>query len=389
MAQYGGYSNGGGGGYGQANPYEQTGNRYEQQEGRYDQESSNPYAQQASNPYASQPAAPQQAYGGRQQQGGYDTRYGQAQTTNGGSSTYPAGAGATGGGYVGGNDVEMTPMNGQAGAYGAQPSRDPNAILNECRDIDRGIDSIQRNLERLRFLQQRAIDDPDASQGTQTNRELDSLSSDTMTLYRSFAARIKTIKSQKESGDPRNKPQVGLVDRKLKSAINEYQMVEKDFRHKLSAQMERQYRIVRPDASDQEVQEAIQDTSNNQVFSQALLSQNRRGQSQSALRAVQGRHEAIQKIERQMMELAQLFQDMEAAVITQEPAIQNTEEKTENTVVNLDQGNKHLDGAVVKARSARRKKWICFWIVVLIVIIIGVAVGVGVGVTVGGTKKNT
>ena len=161
-------------------------------------------------------------------------------------------------------------MNGQAGAYGSQPRRDPNAILNECRDIDRGIDSIQRNLERLRFLQQRAIDDPDASQGTQTNRELDTLSSDTMTLYRSFAARIKTIKSQKESGDPRNAPQVGLVHRKLQSAINEYQNVEKDFRHKLSAQMERQYRIVRPDATDQEVQEAIQDTSNNQVFSQAV-----------------------------------------------------------------------------------------------------------------------
>ena len=164
----------------------------------------------------------------------------------------------------------MTPMNGQASAYGAQPSRDPNAILNECRDIDRGIDEIQRKLERLRFLQRQAIDDSDASQGTHTNREIDTLSSETMTLYRNFAARIKTIKSQKESGDPRNKPQVGLVDRKLKSAINEYQVVEKDYRHKLSAQMERQYRIVRPDASDQEVQEAIQDTSNNQVFSQAV-----------------------------------------------------------------------------------------------------------------------
>ena len=63
-----------------------------------------------------------------------------------------------------------------------------------------------------------------------------------------------------------------------------------------------------------------------------------------------------------MIELAQLFQDMEAAVVTQEPAIENIEDKTENTVVNLNQGNKHLDGAVVKARSARRKKWICFWI---------------------------
>lgn len=161
-------------------------------------------------------------------------------------------------------------MNGQAGAHGAQSVRDPNAILNECRDIDRGIDSIQRNLERLRFLQNRSLSESDVSQGSKTNRELDSLSSDTMTLYRSFAARIKTIKSQKESGDPRNKPQVGLVDRKLKTAINDYQNVEKEYRHQLSAQMERQYRIVRPDASDQEVQEAIQDTSNNQVFSQAV-----------------------------------------------------------------------------------------------------------------------
>lgn len=389
MAQYGGYSNGGGGGYGQANPYEQTGNRYEQQGGRYDQDAGNPYAQQTSNPYTSQPAAPQQAYGGRQQQGGYESRYGQAQTTSGNSSTYPAGAGATGGGYVGGNDVEMTPMNGQAGAYGAQSSRDPNAILNECRDIDRGIDSIQRNLRQLEDLHKRSISDTDPSQNSQNNRELDSLSSDTMTKYRNFAARIKTIRSQKESGDARNAPQVGRVDRRLKQAINEYQNLEKKYRDTLKAQMERQYRIVRPDASEQEVREAVEDTSNNQVFSQALLSQNRRGESQSALRQVQGRHEDIQKIERQMIELAQLFQDMEAAVITQEPAIANTEEKTENTVVNLDQGNKHLDGAVVKARSARKKKWICFWIVVLIVIIIGVAVGVGVGVTVGGTKKTT
>lgn len=173
---------------------------------------------------------------------------------------------------VGGNDVEMTPVNGQTGAMGggAPPSRDPNAILNECRDIDRGIDNIQRNLERLKHLQTKAINDPDASQGTATNRELDSLSADTMTLYRSFTARIKSIKSRKESGEPRNAPQVGLVERKLKKAINEYQQVDSEYRHQLSSQMERQYRIVRPEASEQEVKEAIQDTSNNQVFSQAV-----------------------------------------------------------------------------------------------------------------------
>ncbi|KAL9584660.1 MAG: hypothetical protein Q9203_004576 [Teloschistes exilis] len=318
MAQYGGYSNNAAG-YG-SNPYEQGGNRYEQDAG-------NPYAQQAGNPYTQRPAQ-SAGYGAPPQQGGY----GQQQT-----------------GYVSGNDVEMTAMNGGSGG------RDPNAILNECRDIDKGIDSIERNLERLRFLQQRAIDDTDASQNTQTNRELDALSSETMTLYRNFGHRLKTIKGMKESGDPRNSPQVGRVDRKLKAAINEYQQVDRDFRQKLSAQMERQYRIVRPDASDAEVREAVEDTSNNQVFSQALMQSNRRGQAQSALRAVQGRHEAIQKIERQMIELAQLFQDVDAAIVEQEAPVQEIEVKADETRKNIQSGNKNLDGAISKAKSIRRK----------------------------------
>ncbi|KAI4178833.1 MAG: hypothetical protein LQ348_005520 [Seirophora lacunosa] len=304
MAQYGGYSNNAGG-YG-SNPYDQGSNRY-------NQDTANPYGQQAGNPYAqTQPSG----YGAQPQQGG----------------------------YVGGNDMEMTSMNGTGSG------RDPNAILNECREIDRGIDSIERNLERLRFLHRRAIDDTDASQNTETNRELDALSSETMTLYRNFGHRLKVIKGMKESGDPRNSPQVGRVDRKLKTAINEYQQVDSDFRKKLSAQMERQYRIVRPEASDAEVQEA-------------LLQSNRRGQSQSALRAVQGRHEAIQKIERQMIELAQLFQDVDAAIVEQEAPVQQIEKQTENTVEHVTGGNKHLDGAIGKARAIRRKKWICLGIV--------------------------
>ena len=136
--------------------------------------------------------------------------------------------------------------------------------------MGRGIDSIGRNLERLQYLQQQSLDDTDASQSTQTNRELDNLSSETMTLYRSFAARIKKLKENPGSGDPKNAAQVGSVDRRLKDAIQRYQTVDADFRKKLQAQMARQYRIVRPDASEAEVREACEDTSSTQVFSQAV-----------------------------------------------------------------------------------------------------------------------
>lgn len=157
-------------------------------------------------------------------------------------------------------------MNGSG-----RPARsDPNAIRNECRDIDRGIEQIGGNLTRLRELQRRSLEDPNSSPDTSVNRDIDKIGYDTMTLYRNFAARIKKIKSQPESGSPTNAPHVTKTDGKLKTAINEYQNVERDFRRRLQAQMERQYRIVRPDASDAEVREAVEDTSNNQVFSQAV-----------------------------------------------------------------------------------------------------------------------
>ena len=166
--------------------------------------------------------------------------------------------------------MEMTPYNGQAGGYGQQVGRDPNAILNECRELDRGIDSIERNLERLRGLQAKALNDPNSDPRTQTNMEIDELDRETVTMYTNFTQRLKSIKQQRESGDPRNAPQVGKVDRKLKTAINQYQQAERDYRRKLQAQMERQYRIVRPEASDAEVREACEDTTNQQVFSQAV-----------------------------------------------------------------------------------------------------------------------
>jgi syntaxin 1B/2/3 len=259
-----------------------------------------------------------------------------------------------------GQNVEMEPLTG--GPSHSPERGDPNAILNELRQIDQGIDSISNNLKDLSQLQQRALDDPDSSANSKTNTQLDTIASETMTMYRNFAGRIKAIKQQPESGSPKNAPQLGKVDRKLKAAIREYQNMDSSFRKRLQEQMARQYRIVRPDASEAEVREAVEDTSNQQVFSQALLQSDRRGQSRSALNAVQNRHEAIQKIEQQMIELAELFQDMEALVVQQEAAVTNIEMKGEEVVENMDKGTQEIGVAIKSARNARKWKWWCLGI---------------------------
>ena len=77
-----------------------------------------------------------------------------------------------------------------------------------------------------------------------------------------------------------------------------------------------------------------------------------------------------------MVELAQLFQDLDQIVMQQEPLVENIEQKGEEIHDNVVQANTEIGGAIEKARSARRKKWWCLLICVLIVIIIAVIVAV-------------
>jgi syntaxin 1B/2/3 len=64
-----------------------------------------------------------------------------------------------------------------------------------------------------------------------------------------------------------------------------------------------------------------------------------------------------------MMTIAQLFQDLEAAVVQQEPAVTQIEQRGEEVNEHVAKANTELTGAVDKARAARRKKWWCLGIV--------------------------
>lgn len=240
---------------------------------------------------------------------------------------------------------------------------DPNRVLNECRAVDQAIDEIEADLQRLRGLQSRYLADTNTSAQSPLRIEVDRTGESIMAKYRGLVARVKNIKSQPESGNPRNAPQVGKVDRRLKTAINQYQQVEREYRKATEEQMARQYRIVRPDASDAEVREAIQDPNNQQVFSSALIQSDRRGEAQTIARNVSQRHEDLMRIQDTMAALVQLFQDLETLVVQQEPAVTQIEQRGEEVTEHVAKANIELGGAVEKARAARRKKWWCLGIV--------------------------
>jgi hypothetical protein len=139
--------------------------------------------------------------------------------------------------------------------------------------------------------------------------------------------------------------------------------------------------IVRPDTTEEEILETTSEGADTRIFQQALMNSDRRGQARGALKNVRQRHTAIQQIEKTMIELQQLFQDLDAIILEQEPGMHNVEQKALDTNENLEQGNVQIDRAIKSAKAARKRKWICLWISIAMVLLIVIIILIWASVT--------
>jgi len=195
-------------------------------------------------------------------------------------------------------------------------------------------------------------------------------------LSNTLKRRIKNLEAQ--GGSPRDaqikKQQTALVKSKFVEAIQNYQGVEQQYRTKYKQRMERQFKIVKPDATPEEIRAVVNDTQGGQIFSQALLN-SRYTESGAAYREVQERHEDIKRIEKTLAELAQLFNDMSVLVNQQQETIEAIETQAGTVVHDMEAGLKHTTDAVKSARAARKKRWICFFIIIVVIVIIAAVIG--------------
>lgn len=109
------------------------------------------------------------------------------------------------------------------------------------------------------------------------------------------------------------------------------------------------------------------------------MSSARSSNAQSTLGAVKARHADIQRIERTLLELVELFEDMAREVEAAEPVVAKVEEHVENVHQDLMKGNTELVVAKKHAWNTRRNKWICLGIVVVLLAIIGLILGLKFG----------
>ncbi|TFK76553.1 t-SNARE [Pluteus cervinus] len=311
----------------------------------------------------------------------------QQQGNNMNSNSYPTQASGGGGGgyqqrrqnpYAQQDDsaYEMSEVNTNSNGGGATDSirRDGTSSFTQISSIQDSIRTYNDNVTRIGDLHSRSLNNMDETASQRIAAQLEELVEDTSALSATLKRRIKALERQGGQGRDGQirKQQTALVKSKFVEAIQNYQSVEQQFGTKYKQRMERQYKIVKPDATPEEIKAVINDDSGGQIFQQA----SRVSDSRAAYREVQARHEDIKRIERTLGELAQLFNDMSILVEQQEETINAIETTAAAVEKDTEAGLNYTGKAVDSARAARKKRWICFMIFLVLLIIVGVVVGI-------------
>ncbi|KAF9261473.1 t-SNARE [Marasmius fiardii PR-910] len=269
--------------------------------------------------------------------------------------------------------------NGSVGGGGEGGGDSMTSFYAEVSFLQDDIRRLNENVSRIGDLHSRTLNTTDEGASQRNAAQLDELVEDARKLTTNLKTRIKTIESQSGSGRDGQirKQQTALVKSKFIEAIQNYQTVEQQYRTKYKQRMERQFKIVKPNATPDEVRAVVNDeSSGGQIFQQAMIDTNRYADSRAAYREVQERHQDIKRIEQTLSELAQLFNDMSILISEQDEAINTIETQATAVEKDTEAGLAHTEKAVVSARSARKKRWICFFLTLIILIIVAIIVAV-------------
>ncbi|QEU59727.1 Sso2/Sso1 [Kluyveromyces lactis] len=270
-------------------------------------------------------------------------------------------------------------MQHQQQAYGGSGQNDNDFVgfMNGINNINTGLSHYQQLINNIDVLQRRLLSEVNEEREQQARSELDAVTAEATNLQYQLKDLIKQSQQQ-AIGDSAKEAQAENSRQRFLKAIQDYRIVEVNYKEQNKEQAKRQYRIVQPEATDDEVEAAISDVGGQQIFSQALLNANRRGEAKTALAEVQQRHQELLKLEKTMAELTQLFNDMEQLVIEQQENIEVIDKQVENAQQDVEQGVGHTNKAVKSARRARKNKIRCIIILALVLAIVVVVIVVPV-----------
>ncbi|KAI9492824.1 t-SNARE [Zychaea mexicana] len=242
-----------------------------------------------------------------------------------------------------------------------------DGFLEEVDSITAAIREVNHSIDGIGRLHDASLDNFSSRHAKQLDSGIDDISRQNQEIKQ----RIKTLAGYCDLGSEARirQTQADRVRQEFVHLIQRFQDMERGYAKKYRQRVERQIRIVKPDATEGEIDQIIDSDQQNQVFAQSLMNSNRNGQANAVLSEVQTRNDDIKKIERVLLDLHQLFEDMQTIIEQQGQTLDRIEDHTTTAADDIEKGVKHVDQAIKIAKRTRAKKWCCFFIFLVLIIV--------------------
>ncbi|KAJ3669962.1 hypothetical protein LUZ60_010286 [Juncus effusus] len=161
---------------------------------------------------------------------------------------------------------------------------------------------------------------------------------------------------------------VASLRKKLKDSMDMFVELRKNISSEYRETVERRYYTVTGEKPDEATLDSLVETGEGERFLQRAIQEQGRGNVIDVIAEIQERHDAVNQIERSLLELQQVFMDMAVLVSTQGEQLDDIESQVGKARSFVERGREQLQVARTHQKSSR--KWTCIAIIILLVIIL-------------------
>ncbi|EDV22652.1 syntaxin 1.2 [Trichoplax adhaerens] len=269
-------------------------------------------------------------------------------------------------------------LNGDEEEYGYM-----DEFFEQVEEIRQGIEKITYNVEQANKTQIIILTDPRMEK--EAEGRLIDLTSEIKRFANRIKARLKVMEQdiqQQEtmdglSADVRiKKSQCTALSKNYIDVMSEYNMQQIEYKEKCKARLETQLKITQQKVSEEDIDEMLESGGPApRIFTSGLMIDS--AEAKRTLSLIESRHKEIMKLEKNLSDLAELFQDMGQLISVQGEMIDRIEYNVAQTTDYVERAKEDTKKATKYQSKARRKKVIIIvCIIILALVIAGVFGGI-------------
>ncbi|TYJ31789.1 hypothetical protein E1A91_A06G223900v1 [Gossypium mustelinum] len=261
---------------------------------------------------------------------------------------------------------------------------------NETVNLDKFFEDVEnvkedmKGIEKLYKALQEANEECKTAHNAKTMKQLRSrMDSDVEQVLK----RVKVIKGklealEKSNAASRNVPGCGPgsssdrtrtsvvsgLGKKLKVMMDEFQSLRARMQSEYKETVERRYFTITGEKPDEDTIENLISSGESESFLQRAIQEQGRGRIMDTISEIQERHDAVKEIEKNLIELHQIFLDMAALVEAQGQQLNDIESNVAHGSSFVRRGTEQLEEAREHQKASR--KWTCIAIIAAIILIL-------------------